>query len=659
MNNARVTSTAQPTSALVRRARWPALLIPLLLAAALPGCGVLKDAFQSERRTDERRDAIESDTPAESGPDAFAFNVEAEDQDVREYLARHMQLQRFAHLPDLQDAELRRLLGAAEADARELLATLGYFSPTLTIALHDNPAPGAGQRRDTPARTITVNVQPGERTQIAKAAVQVLGSDAPAQRPDAAELQARQDRLQRGFGLQPGAPFTQRDWDDAKSQGLRQLQAQRYALARIDKSRAEVDADRARAELQVQYAPGPDLRFGALQIQGSERYDSEGLRNLARLPVGAPYDQQKLLDTQQRLASSGYYDAVFLALDTEGVDKDAAQATVPVTAQVREAPLQKAVFGVGLSTDTGPRMSLDHTHNRLPLIGWRALSKVELSRKHKLLSTDWTALPGPDGWRWFTGLQLQRETTGSYEVNSSRVRAGRTKGSDHIDRSYFLQFDAASNQGPDAPPSSSAITANYGWTGRYFNDNQNPTSGYGLAAELGVGTTLVPERDLFTRTLVRWQSFIDTGRVQVAEGISRASRLSLRLEGGAVLAREGATIPVTQLFLTGGDTTVRGYGWKKIGARTVNDTLFGGRYLAVGSVEWQRPITIRGNHVDFESATFVDVGAVADKLGDLKPHVGVGAGLRWRSPVGPLQADVAYGVQDRQLRLHLRLGYTF
>ena len=42
-----------------------------------------------------------------------------------------------------------------------------------------------------------------------------------------------------------------------------------------------------------------------------------------------------------------------------------------------------------------------------------------------------------------------------------------------------------------------------------------------------------------------------------------------------------------------------------------------------------------------------------------QPQVGVGAGLRWNSPVGPLQTDLAWGVQAKALRLHLRLGFTF
>src|SRR6218665_2995919 len=45
-------------------------------------------------------------------------------------------------------------------------------------------------------------------------------------------------------------------------------------------------------------------------------------------------------------------------------------------------------------------------------------------------------------------------------------------------------------------------------------------------------------------------------------------------------ARPHAQIPETELFLTGGDTTVRGYGYHSIGARTGDGQLHGGRYLA-------------------------------------------------------------------------------
>ena len=38
---------------------------------------------------------------------------------------------------------------------------------------------------------------------------------------------------------------------------------------------------------------------------------------------------------------------------------------------------------------------------------------------------------------------------------------------------------------------------------------------------------------------------------------------------------------------------------------------------------------------------------------------GVGAGVRWKSPLGPLQADLAYGVKPGKFRLHLNIGVTF
>ena len=613
-------------------ARWPALLFLTLALPLLSACSTL-------------RGAADADAPEpQAERDAFTLDIQVEDEDIRDYLGRHLELQRFRQLPDLQAQELARLLQEGDTNTRDLLATLGYFSPEVAITVQDKPAP----TQDEPTQTVRLAVQPGPRTRVESADITIAHADTP-------DLQRRQAQLQRNWGLPDGEPVTQRAWDDAKAQGLRRLQARRYPTARLADSRADIDADSAQARLAVQYDSGPAYRFGPLQLRGGERYDDQRLTRVALLPTGQDYTETKLLDAQQRLAASGYYDAVFLTLDTEAPDPQAA----PVIAQVRDAPLQKMVFGVGISTDSGPRLSMDHIHNRLPGLGWRAVSKVSLDRDLRLVSTDWTALPTSSGWRWFTGAQLQREATGSFDVNSTRLRLGRTQNTDHIDRSYYLQHDTAKSHGAGAPPSSSAISGNFGWTGRYFNNNQSPTRGWGLAGEIGAGTTLRPAGAPFLRTQLRWQSFIDLGRVDLGAKVRRSSRLSLRLEGGAVLARSDAEIPVTQLFLTGGDTTVRGYSYRSIGAGINNHQVFGGRYMAVGSMEWQRPMTLRGNRTDFESALFIDAGAVADKPGEMSTQVGVGAGLRWRSPVGPVQADLGWGVQSHTLRLHLRLGYTF
>ena len=50
---------------------------------------------------------------------------------------------------------------------------------------------------------------------------------------------------------------------------------------------------------------------------------------------------------------------------------------------------------------------------------------------------------------------------------------------------------------------------------------------------------------------------------------------------------------------------------------------------------------------------------VAERPQDLRAKVGVGTGVRWRSPVGPVEAAIAYGVQAKRFRLHFSAGFVF
>ena len=126
-----------------------------------------------------------------------------------------------------------------------------------------------------------------------------------------------------------------------------------------------------------------------------------------------------------------------------------------------------------------------------------------------------------------------------------------------------------------------------------------------------------------------------------------------------MLAQAHISLPSTQLFLTGGDSGVRGYGYHDIGVTLADGQTTAGRYLAVGSVEWQRPITRNGQLTQWESTLFVDAGAVADEPSSLDAKIGVGAGVRWKSPVGPLQMDLAYALATQRFRLHLNVGFSF
>jgi len=102
---------------------------------------------------------------------------------------------------------------------------------------------------------------------------------------------------------------------------------------------------------------------------------------------------------------------------------------------------------------------------------------------------------------------------------------------------------------------------------------------------------------------------------------------------------------------------VRGYALRSLGVTLADGSVAAGRYLASASAEWQQPLRLNGRLSAWEGTVFVDAGAVANQTQELTPKVGVGA--RWNSPVGPLQVDLAYGVDVQRFRLHMNLGFTF
>ncbi len=624
---------------MIRRGLKELVLAPAFFVWAV----LFADCLQAQSAPASEAAPARVQAGAPAGP-AFEVDISAP-REIEDFLRRHLELMRYRELADLDHAEQQRLLPAAERNTRELLATLGYFSPEVAVQLVGAPDAGAAPRR------VSITVQPGPATRVAAVAITFGGAITDA--TDAPTVRQR-DMIRASWLLPPGTRFTQAAWDEAKNAALRQLGAQRYALGQIAASLADIDPLEHTAHLSLTLDSGPAYRLGPLQINGLEHYDPVLVQRLAQLGTGTPYDQARLLEAQQRLQDSGYFDSVYLSLDT-AADPDAA----PVLVQLRGARRKKLVLGVGISTDSGTRLSVEHTNHQLPVIGWRAVSKLLLDRDTQSIGTELASMPDAGNWRWVTSARLKNENAADIAVRSLNLRAGRTQIGERVDRNYFLEYDRANSTNLGTSTVASSISANYAWTQRNFDSLPFPSSGYGLGAELGAGSTLGGRRDFFTRAQVHWLGVWSLAPGQAQPGRSRAGRIVVRAQGGAVLARAAADLPDTQLFLTGGDASVRGYAFHAIGTVLPSGLTAPGRYLATGSVEWQRPVVIDERPSDWESTLFIDAGTVADKPSQFKAKVGLGAGVRWNSPVGPLQMDLAYGVAAKRLRLHLSVGFTF
>ena len=568
----------------------------------------------------------------------FQLRIEAPEA-FRGLLQKHLNIQRFQALADLDVPELQRLVDQLPADARQLMGTQGHFAATATATLETTPTtPSLG--------AVTLTVEPGPAARVGDLILAV--------RPQAGADPALAERLRQQWPLPTGQAFTQAAWDNAKTTTLRTLTQASHPAAALVGSLADVDSETHAVNLALDIDPGPTFTFGTVHTEGLQRYEAAWVSHMVELAgvvPGSPYELAKLQAAQQRLAQSGYFESVFVYVDPNGPPERS-----PVRVKVREALRQTWVLGVGGSTDSGARLSAEHHWRQIPGLDWRAHSKMKLERHNRTAETELSSPVGADGWHWVAGAKANHQTDSDSVTTSQLYRWGKAKNEENLDRTYFLQWDRAlvrdTTAGALPAEAAQSLSANFGWTRRQFDHMPFPTRGHGLAAEVGVGWTVAQKGAPFLRARGRWQGLWPLPS-------ERAGRLAVRLEGGAVAAKLSTPVPDSQLFLTGGDQTVRGYALRDIGVPQANGTVAAGRLLTVGSLEWQRPIWANGTRTAWESTVFVDAGSVANQASDLRAKVGIGAGVRYLSPVGPLQMDLAYGVDTRRLRLHLSVGFAF
>ena len=136
--------------------------------------------------------------------------------------------------------------------------------------------------------------------------------------------------------------------------------------------------------------------------------------------------------------------------------------------------------------------------------------------------------------------------------------------------------------------------------------------------------------------------------------------LAGRAKIGALAGPALADIPPDRLFFAGGGSSVRGYAYRGIGVVQPDGTVTGGRYLLEGSVEARFMATN-----DIGIVGFVDGGYVAADIfpGLDQLRLGVGAGLRYYTSLGPLRLDVAVPLNKRpgdpDYALYVGIGQAF
>ncbi|WP_229218770.1 autotransporter assembly complex protein TamA [Rugamonas brunnea] len=583
-------------------------------------------------------------------------------------LEQNLDLERFRGNARIDREQLQRMVRVAPAQIRTLVATGGYYSPEVSVRLDE-----AGQEP-----LVLISVQPGEPVRVGDVELTLQGFEPPPGQP--ADRRYDRDALLASWGLPHGAIFRQADWEQAKRALLRQVVQTRYPRAQLTDSQATVDPDTHLALLRVVLDSGPELHFGELRIEGLKRYPPSIIANLNQIKPGDDYSEAALQAFQGRLQDTGYFATVEVSADMSAVigeqleAGEAAQAklhgqstaaatapapgttqaeaaaesaasmpALPLLVRVTENKRKNASAGLGYSTNTGNRASL--TYDDLSIFGLRMKSALTLETKKQSAHSDFYYPVTAQGYRDSVGASFERSDISGEITSVAAISGKRAWGTPLLERSLTLEFLSETKTIANVETGSSkSLPLTYGSTWRHLDSLLFPTKGYVINAQLGGALLPILTDQAFVRGYARAVLYHPLGP---------HNNVIVRAEGGALASREKQGVPAVYLFRAGGDQSVRGYAYQQLGIQE-GTAITGGRYLGTGSVElqhWFKPT--------WGAAVFYDAGNAVDTLKDFHPKSGYGVGGRWKSPVGPINVDLAYGHAVRKYRLHFSLGFTF
>ncbi|MHB1259606.1 autotransporter assembly complex protein TamA [Thiobacillus sp.] len=559
---------------------------------------------------------------------AHALTVEVNAPDaLKTLLMQHLETARAARSGEKLDAdEIARLQRQSELTARDLLATEGYFSPQVESVVE----------RVGDDWRLNYRVDPGARTTVRSVKLDFVGDLKT--RADAASLRGR---IERSFSLKQGMPFRQADWTAAKLAVLQPLLAVRYPAAQLTASEARIDPAAQAADLTLTIDSGPAFFYGEPVISGAQRYPVSIIRNLNPAKPGKPFRQQDLLDYQMALETSGYYTHATVRVEPD----PALAAAAPIRVEVVERPEKRFSVGAGVSTDTGARVQMGWLARDIADRGLRLKlgARIETTQQSGAAELAWPRTSA--GYENSLGTQVKHEDIKGQKTRSVLAVAKRSRTRGQVETTVSLQYQTEQQSiGDVVNERNQALTANYAWIQRTVGRAFYPRRGHVLTLQGGGAAAALLSDTNFIRLYGRHTQYFQAG----ANG-----RLVLRGELGSVLSDTRDGIPTDFLFRAGGDNSVRGYAYQSLG-RTVSGGVASVRYLATGSVEYNYFF-----NRDWGMALFVDAGDAADTPRQLSPVFGYGFGARYRSPVGPVNLDLAYGEATRQFRLHFSLGVSF
>ena len=440
-----------------------------------------------------------------------------------------------------------------------------------------------------------------------------------------------------------------------------QYEASKITITRRLAERGYFDADYTQRQVQITRADNAadiDLTWdsGRRYNMGPVRFEQDYFVDKLFDPLvywdqGSYYHEGKLDRLRESLTKLDYFSVIDIQPRPDQADEN---GEVPVDVKLTRA--KRTIYTAGLSygSESGPGVRGGIERRFLNNRGHKMNTQLDYAQKRKSLVTSYRipAFNWLDGWYTFAASAYDEQTdyidlrnfkliasrsgeinehwTAIASINALRERWRYASGTEFTDAVY--------NTSTLVYPQMVADYVN-------VDDEMFPRKGISGAATVRAGVEGAGSDTSFVQAnaVLRW--YIPVGE---------SNRLILRGEGGTTWTSDLVAMPPSLRYFAGGDRSIRGYAYREVGPRTPKPDKYalGAKNLVIGSAEYEHYF----NGGPWGAAVFVDTGSAFDNTIDL--HTGVGFGVRWKSPVGPVRIDVAHGLNnpDSQFQLYLNIG---
>ena len=531
-----------------------------------------------------------------------------------------LDLVRHGGRDNLSEAAIRQLFTRAPGQIRNAMQPFGFYRPQIVSSLEQR----SGRWR------ATFEIDPGEPVRVTSIDARIQGAG------------SEEGRLLQVIGestMRIGRRLRHQEHDRLRDSLQNTARALGYLDATFETRRLEVDLADYTARVVLHLQTGPRYRVGTIQIDQDILNDGL-LQRIILIREGDPYTTAALLDAQHRLIDSAHFASVLV--ESGAPDRDT--LTVPINIEAVATRRQRIRTGAGYATNTGLRGSVRVDWRRLNDAGHAAGTELRLGENLREMNGHYRVPIGdPIREQLLFRASVAREDLADLESQRTAVGASHLSvQQDDWLRTIFVDLLEERTQVPGEPELRDLlIVPGITFDKLVADDLLLPRRGYRLRAEARGSPQLLGASTDFLRLKAE-----ATGVVSAGENWRFFARGAI----GIALVGEFANLPASQRFFSGGDLSVRGYSFNRLGPQDDAGNFIGGRNLVFGSLEAERVVWR-----NVALGAFVDTGNVLDSF-DTGLETSVGVGLNVRTPIGTLRIGVARSVtESRSSRLHFTI----